>query len=220
MEKGNAGYRKSSNKISSLLDAAYYLDGQIAKLEDSIADTVKTARAAMAATTEEDNALQVSYGLSILAANLFYTENVIWEKPVDTFVATDWGTIGSSLGYAWGYGAPYLVGGQLGSADPGCGTDELFAAMDSSYLPDLQTVYQPLSPDATTNHNLLIQPHHQPALVRQAVLERDRAVRSALSCLAGQGEVTNMLDNLKTAYLVRLEVTQAIIDCLVTEQRV
>ena len=209
--------RQASNKLSSLTGAAYYLDDQIANLEGSLAEAVEAARASMAAATEEDNALQVSYGLSIVAANFFYTENVIWEKPVETFVNTDWGTIGSSLGYAWGYGAPYLVGGQLGSADPGCGAADLLAAMDSNYLPSLQTIYQPLSTDGITNPNLLLQPHHQPALVKQAVLVRHRAMRSAISCLSGQGQVTNILDNLKTAYLVRLEMTQAIMDCLVAQ---
>ena len=216
-EKRDSSHRQVSNKVSALLNAASYLDDQIVKLEDSLVETVEAARAAMAAATEESNALQVSYGLSIVAANAFYTENVIWEKPVETFVPTDWGTIGSSLGYAWGYGAPYLVGGQLGSPDPGCGADDLLAAMDSSYIPPLQAVYQSLAADTATNPNLLLQPHHQPALVRQAVLERGRAMRSAISCLAGQGEVTTVLDNMKAAYLVRLEITQAIIDCLVAE---
>ena len=216
-EKRDLRYRQASDKVAALTTAAEYLDHQIEILEDSLVETVETARATIAAATEKDHALQVSYGLSVLAANVFYTENVIWDKPVETFVATDWGTIGSSLGYFWGYGAPYLVEGQLGSPDPGCGADDLLGAMDSNYLPSLSTIYQPLSADVTNNPNLLIQPQHHPALVKQAVLKRDGAMRSAISCLSGQGEVITLLDNIKTAYVVRLGLTQAIIDCLVDE---
>lgn len=216
-EKRESRYREASAKVKSLMTAADYLDDQITMLEDSLVETVETARATMTAATEKDHALQVSYGLSVLAANVFYTENVIWGKPVDTFLLTDWGTIGSNLGYFWGYGAPYLVEGQLGSPDPGCGVEDMMTAMDSNYIPSLHTIYQPLASDTPTNPYLLIQPQHHPALVKQAVLERDRAMRSSISCLSGQGEVTTILDNLKTAYLVRLGVTQAVIDCLVDE---
>ena len=216
-EKRDSRYREVSDKVRSLLTAADYLDDQISMLEDSLVETVETARATMTAATEKDHALQVSYGLSVLAANVFYTENVIWGKPVDTFLPTDWGTIGSSLGYFWGYGAPYLVEGQLGSPDPGCGAEDIMTAMESNYIPSLHTIYQALAKDTATNPNLVIQPQHLPPLVKQAVLERDRAMRSAISCLSGQGEVTTLLDNLKTAYLVRLSVTQAVIDCLVAE---
>ena len=46
----------------------------------------------------------------------------------------------------------------------------------------------------------------------QAVLERDLALRSALACVTGTGEVAAILDKLKAAYLTRLDLTQNIID--------
>ena len=53
---------------------------------------------------------------------------------------------------------------------------------------------------------------YSPALVRQAVMERDLALRSALACVKGEGEVDTILDKLRAAYLTRLDITQTIID--------
>ena len=49
-------------------------------------------------------------------------------------------------------------------------------------------------------------------IMSQAVLERDLALRSALACVTGTGEVAAILDKLKAAYLTRLDLTQNIID--------
>ena len=75
------------------------------------------------------------------------------------FTNTDWGTIGSNLGYFWGYGAPYLVAGQLDSPDPGCGVDDLYSAMNVAY---------------------------KAKVGRQDILDRDRAMRTAVSCLESE----------------------------------
>ena len=68
-----------------------------------------------------DYDLQVSYGLSVLGANVAYTLSTIWNKNITDFTFVDWGTILANTGYSWGYGGLYLVDGQLGSPDPGCG---------------------------------------------------------------------------------------------------
>ena len=68
-----------------------------------------------------DYKLQVSYGTSIIMANVMYTANVIWDKNVTDFTFVDWGTLAANTGYAWGYSGLWLVDGQLESPDPGCG---------------------------------------------------------------------------------------------------
>ena len=45
-----------------------------------------------------ENKLAVSYGLSIIAANVLYTANVIWDKNVTDFTFVDWGTIAANTG--------------------------------------------------------------------------------------------------------------------------
>ena len=55
-------------------------------------------------------------------------------------------------------------------------------------------------------------PSYSPAIMRQAVIERDLALRAALACLEGEGEVDSILDKLRAAYLTRLDITQTIID--------
>ena len=66
-----------------------------------------------------------------------------------------------------------------------------------------------------------LQPHlHQEELgfsgarLRQAVLERDLSLRTGLSCLQGQPRVFSLLDKLKAASLLRLELSQTIQDSL------
>ena len=48
-EKRDSRYREVSDKVRSLLTAADYLDDQISMLEDSLVETVETARATMTA---------------------------------------------------------------------------------------------------------------------------------------------------------------------------
>ena len=55
-------------------------------------------------------------------------------------------------------------------------------------------------------------PSYSPAIMRQAVVERDLALRTALACVKGEGEVDSILDKLRAAYLTRLDITQSIID--------
>ena len=64
---------------------------------------------------------QVSYGGSIVAANLLYTASTLWDKNATQLGAADWAAVAANTGYAWGYAGLWLVDGQLGSPDPGCG---------------------------------------------------------------------------------------------------
>ena len=64
---------------------------------------------------------QVSYGASIVAANLLYTAATLWDKNNTQLGAADWAAVAANTGYAWGYAGLWLVDGQLGSPDPGCG---------------------------------------------------------------------------------------------------
>ena len=64
---------------------------------------------------------QVSYGASIVAANLLYTAATLWDKNATQLGAADWAAVAANTGYAWGYAGLWLVDGQLGSPDPGCG---------------------------------------------------------------------------------------------------
>ena len=64
---------------------------------------------------------QVSYGGSIVAANLLYTAATVWDKNATQLGAADWAAVAANTGYAWGYAGLWLVDGQLGSPDPGCG---------------------------------------------------------------------------------------------------
>ena len=60
-----------------------------------------------------DYELQVSYGVSIIAANVFYTASTVWDKNITDFTFVDWGTIAANTGYAWGYAGLWLVDGQV-----------------------------------------------------------------------------------------------------------
>ena len=122
---------------------------------------------------------QVSYGGSIVAANLLYTASTVWDKNATQLGAADWAAVAANTGYAWGYAGLWLVDGQLGSPDPGCGlqvthssitllgsasdTDlqELYAAMDQTPLPALHSAYAELVRAPPPGHL-------QPAIVRQA----------------------------------------------------
>ena len=80
-ERRSTSYNKASDKVNALLDAVDYLDNQITKLEESLASTVASARVKKAAATEKSNALQISYGVSVLVANIFYTaSSSVWAK--------------------------------------------------------------------------------------------------------------------------------------------
>jgi len=193
----------NSNKIQALLDGANYLDHEIYRLESELPDLIETARLTIREATREENKLAVSYGLSIIAANVLYTANVIWDKNVTDFTFVDWGTIAANTGYAWGYSGLWLVDGQLESPDPGCGIQDLYDAQDSTPVPSLHSVYDSVQTSVPT---------YQPAIMRQAVLERDLAVRRALSCI--QDDVSGALDKLKSAYLTRIDVTQTILDSI------
>ena len=50
--------------------------------------------------------------------------------------------------------------------------------------------------------------------LRQAVLQRDLNLRTALSCLQGQSRLFSLLDKLRAASLLRLELSQTIRDSL------
>ena len=153
-----------------------------------------------AEATQEANMLAVSYGLTIVGANVAYTASQVWEKNMTDFQYADWGTVLANAGYAWGYGALYFLGGQLDSPDPGCGLEDYYSALETR--PHLQPSF-----------------HHEElgfsgARLRQAVLERDLSLRTGLSCLQGQGRVFSLLDKLKAASLLRLELSQTIQDSL------
>ena len=136
-----------------------------------------------------------------MGANVAYTFSQIWEKNLTDYQYADWGTALANAGYAWGYGALHLLGGQLEPAEPGCGLEEFYSALDTSRpQPFLQQSLAEL-PSST-------------ARLRQAVLERDLAIRTALSCLQGQQGVFSLVDKLREASLLRLEITQTIIDSL------
>ena len=67
-------------QVASLLDAADFLDGEIAANEAAILDTIAAARNSLTAATKRANDLQVSYGLAVLAASVFLCgECYIWE---------------------------------------------------------------------------------------------------------------------------------------------
>ena len=69
-----------------------------------------------------------------------------------------------------------------------------------TYVPPLSQIYARLaSADGLTNSSLLVQPEFQPAMVRQAVFDRDRLVRSAVCCFSRQGELGAVLDRVKMA---------------------
>ena len=63
----------------------------------------------------------MSYGLSVISANVAYTLSTVWGKDKANFTFVDWGTVAANTGFSWGYGGLYLVDGQLDSPDPGCG---------------------------------------------------------------------------------------------------
>ena len=143
----------------------------------------------------------MSYGLTIVGANVAYTASQVWEKNLTDWRYADWGTVLANAGYAWGYGALHLLEGQLESPEPGCGLEDFYAALDTSLSrPDLQQSVAGL-PTSTVR-------------LRQAVLERDLNLRSALSCLQGQSRLFSLLDKLRVASLLRLQISQNIIDCL------
>ena len=121
---------------------------------------------------------QVSYGASIVAANLLYTASTLWDKNGTQLGAADWAAVAANTGYAWGYAGLWLVDGQLGSPDPGCGLQvahssitwalqlagypqELYTAMDGTPLPALHSAYAELVTAPPPGHL-------QPAIVRQA----------------------------------------------------
>ena len=56
-----------------------------------------------------------------MAANLLYTASTLWDKNATQLGAADWAAVAANTGYAWGYAGLWLVDGQLGSPDPGCG---------------------------------------------------------------------------------------------------
>ena len=144
----------------------------------------------------------MSYGLTIVGANVAYTASQVWEKNLTDWQYADWGTVLANAGYAWGYGAPFLLGGQLDSALPGCGLEEFYSALETS-SPQPPPLQQSLAglPSSTVR-------------LRQAVLQRDLNLRAALSCLQGQPRLFSLLDKLRAASLLRLELSQTIIDSL------
>ena len=196
----------SAVKKKSLQEAARYLDTQIELHENAISDIVAKAVEEVTRTNKQQNNIEVSYGLSVLAASVFYVENVVYGKPLGNYTHSDWGTVVSNMGYFWGYGAPYLVSGQLKSPVPNCGVKELHSAMNSIYMQHLAQIYSGIG------HIDSLDQEKQPAIVRQALLERQRLVKSRLACLESRKEVTTGLERIKLAWLARLEVTQSIID--------
>ena len=173
------------------------MDHEISAIEASIPESIEVARASKVVEVREENVLGVSYGTAIVGANVVYTASQIWDKNVTDFEYPDWGTVLANTAYAWGYGAPWLLEGQLESAEPDCGLEDFYSALESSPVPSL-----------AASSGL------PPALVRQAVQERDANMRAAVSCLQGVGTVFSLLDKLRAAALQRLQITQTILDSL------
>ena len=117
-----------------------------------------------------------------------YTASQIWDKNLTEFQYPEWGTVMANTAYAWGYGALWLLDGQLESPDPGCG-------LQTGLVPSID-----LSFDLPTH------------LLRLAVKERDINLKTAISCLEGEGDVFSLLEKLLTASLLRLEITQTLSD--------
>ena len=107
-------------------DGANFLDNEIFNLESKLPEAVQSARLEKKQATRMSNNLQVSYGLSVIAANVAYTLSTVWGKDKANFTFVDWGTVVANTGFSWGYGGLYLVDGQLDSPDPGCGVQVLY----------------------------------------------------------------------------------------------
>ena len=111
-----------------IADGANFLDNEIFQLENDLIEAIPPARLAKSGVTRDgktfgkenirqifllDYELQVSYGVSIIAANVFYTASTVWDKNITDFTFVDWGTIAANTGYAWGYAGLWLVDGQV-----------------------------------------------------------------------------------------------------------
>ena len=94
----------------------------------------------------------------------------------------------------------YLIDGLIDISYPFICHPSLVIYHHSSLIPNLPHLYYNIGPVI-----III-------IMSQAVLERDLALRSALACVTGTGEVAAILDKLKAAYLTRLDLTQNIID--------
>ena len=123
---------------SSHKDGATFLDYEIYNIETSIPASIERAKANIAMATHRENVLAVSYGTTIVAANVAYTATQVWNKNLTDFEYADWGTVLANAGYAWGYGGLWLLDGQLESPVPSCGVEDFYSALDSSPVPSLQ----------------------------------------------------------------------------------
>ena len=174
--------------IFPISEAAAFLDNEILNIQNSLPESIAAARASKAEATRQENVLGVSYGTAIVGANVAYTASQIWDKNLTEWQYPDWGTLMANTAYAWGYGALWLLDGQLDTPDPGCG-------LQTGLVPSID-----LNPGIPTH------------LLRLAVKERDINVRTAISCLEGEGDVFSLLEKLLTASLLRLEITQTLSD--------
>ena len=85
MKRVRRSVDSSANKKKSLQEAVRYVDTQIELHENAISDIVAKAVREVTRTNKQQNNLEVSYGLSVLAASVFYMENVVYGKPLRNY---------------------------------------------------------------------------------------------------------------------------------------
>ena len=118
----------------------------------------------------------------------------------------------------YGFGAPFVLGGPLGSPDPGCGEAELYDVLVKyPNLMDLSgTVYNGLE---TSSHGVdpytLVESRHLPAVKMYDVQAMIGDLKSGLGCLlGGDGGVSldSSVTRLGELLTERLSLTQKLMD--------
>merc|ERR1719215_54121 len=213
-----------ASKKVLIIQAGNILDAEISKLESQFGKAAKSARKAGRQSTLKTNKNALSYGVSILAANGFLTWSGLYNKLPEDYTSADYITILANTAYSYGYGAPFLLEGQLDSPDPGCGPQDISKALGANFLPPLSQLYTGLeSTNGTVTPSLLVKPEYCTKFVRQMAISRDKALRASVSCLLSLDEgvdLKNLLNKHRIATLKRLDLVEDLIETIKEETQI
>lgn len=90
-------------------------------------------RSSITTTTHKSNVRSFTYGVTTAFGYWLYNEIHLEAKLYSDLSYVDYMFLASNIGYGYGYGAPYLIEGQLKSPDPGCGSRDLYQGLSGIF---------------------------------------------------------------------------------------
>ncbi|TRY67469.1 hypothetical protein TCAL_13576, partial [Tigriopus californicus] len=176
------------------------------------------ARFAITKTTKLSNVRSFTYGITTILASFFLIEFALDGVDRTSLTVGQQLNVAGNLGFAYGYGGPYILDGQLTNGDPGCGVDELRATLGpiQNMLNKYNSLYEA---DGSVSATILLEGMEDPIIARTMVKELVDTTRTSVFCLISQSgdeanKLSSLLGRLETALNTRMDLVTSVINIL------